>query len=545
MIYFFLIIILLIAIIIFANRFWVKRRVKNENLLYGIITIVLIIVLITTIIKFIEYKNKANRLDFSEYTEVFEKEGKFYMFDKNGQIIEKQSTIGDMISDYFVKDVFNANTNIPEKEAIKNNIIVIVISAILFVYWVTLLILFEKEEQYGYEELDDLKLLEKYNPMIAACISQNRNIMGRDVIAVILKLIENKKILLRIVPNEKSKKIKYKYMISENESSAYRLDTIEKFIYDWLFEGVRDFVRKKEEFDYIKISNEGIIEIDLIKRIRSFSAEEDTYSKLKELRNMAKDRLKYLGANNNSVPLLLKVFNNVLMFFVLMIVGNHILSNGLGIVINNFQILIIMFAAIALLLTLPIIYFLSLFTLKIIMVFFKSIEEMSEKHTGRNLISKSVSIITTTILLIGIVLILPIDTYLVYDVLIIGIAFLVIQTDDYMLKHNQKILLDYYNLKRIENKIQDYSLMKEKNIEYMELWDIYYPYSVALGIPIEVDKESYINYNIDENLIINKYDIQGIYYVCKSYFEVMWDFEFDSKKSIFAIISDFKNEISK
>ncbi|MGN1298794.1 MAG: DUF2207 family protein [Candidatus Scatovivens sp.] len=545
MIYFFLIIILLIAIIIFANRFWVKRRVKNENLLYGIITIVLIIVLIATIIKFIDYKNKANRLDFSEYTEVFEKEGKFYMFDKNGQIIEKQSTIGDMISDYFIKDVFNANTNIPEKEAIKNNIIVIVISAMLFVYWVTLLILFEKEEQYGYEELDDLKLLEKYNPMIAACISQNRNIMGRDVIAVILKLIENKKILLRIVPNEKSKKIKYKYMISENESSAYRLDTIEKFIYDWLFEGVRDFVRKKEEFDYIKISDEGIIEIDLIKRIRSFSEEEDTYSKLEELRNMAKDRLKYLGANNNSVPLLLKVFNNVLMFFVLMIVGNHILSNGLGIVINNFQILIIMFAAIALLLTLPIIYFLSLFTLKIIMVFFKSIEEMSEKHTGRNLISKSVSIITATVLLIGIVLILPIDTYLVYDVLIIGIAFLVIQTDDYMLKHNQKILLDYYNLKRIENKIQDYSLMKEKNIEYIKLWDTYYPYSVALGIPIEVNKESYINYNIDENLIINKYDIQGIYYVCKSYFEVMWDFEFDSKKSIFGIISDLKNEISK
>ena len=178
------------------------------------------------------------------------------------------------------------------------------------------------------------------------------------------------------------------------------------------------------------------------------------------------------------------------------------------------------------------------------MVFFKSIEEMSEKHTGRNLISKSISIIIATILLMGIVLLLPIDTYLVYDVLIIGMAFLVTQTDDFMLKHSKKILLDYYNLKRIENKIQEYSIIKEKNIEYIKLWDKYYSYSVALGIPIEVDKEAYINYNIDTNLIINKYDIQGIYYVCKNYLEIMWDFEFDNEKSIIIMIYNLKKHIN-
>ena len=544
MIYFFLMIALLVGIIIFANRFWVKRKVKKENLIYGIITLALIIALIANIIKFVEYKNEVNKLNFSKFTEIFEEQGEFYMFDSDGQIVKNQSTIADIMSDYFIKDVFDAKTVIPREEALKNNITVIVISAILFVYWLTLLILYEKEEQWEYEELDDLKLLEKYNPMIAACISQNRNIMGRDVIAVVLKLIEKEKIKLRIVPNEKSKKVKYKYMISKNEKSNYRLDMIEEFIYDWIFEGVNEFIRKNIEYDYIKVSEEGIIEIDLIKRIRSFSAEEDTYSKLEELRNMAKDRLKHLGANNNSVPVLLKAFNNILMFFVLMIVGTHILSNGLGIVVNNLQILIIMFTAIALIATLPIIYFFSLLILKIIMVFFKSVEEMSEKHTGRNLISKSISIIIATVLLMGIVLLLPIDTYLVYDVFIIGMAFLVVQTDDYMLKHRPKILLDYYNLKRIENKIQDYSLMKEKNIEYIKLWDIYYPYSVALGIPMEVDKESYINYNIDTNLIINKYDMEGIYHVCKSYFEVMWDFEFDNKKSIVKLINNLRKYIN-
>lgn len=538
MLYFFLMIFLSMGIIIFFNRFLVKRRVKKENLVNAGITLVLIIALIFTIIKFIEYKNNLNKLNFSEYTEFFQKEGKYFIINSDGEVIEKQFSVGEVLYKYFVRDVFDAKTGIPKEDALKNNITVIIISGILFVYWLTLLMIYEKEEKIGYEELDDLELLEKYNPMIASCISQNRNIMGRDVIAVILKLIEKEKIKLRIVPNEKSKKIKYKYMISKNEESTYRLDMIERFIYDWIFENVNDFIIKKNEYDYIKVSDEGIIEIDLIKRIRSFSVDEDTYSKLEELRNMAKDRLKYIGANNNSVPLLLKVFNNVLMFFILMIVGTHILSNGLGIVINNLQVLIIMFAAIALLATLPIIYIFSLVILKVIMVFFKSIEEISEKHSGRNLISKSIAIILATIMLIGIVLLLPIDTYLVYDVLIIGMAFLVIQTDDYMLKHKPKILLDYCNLKRIENKIQDYSLMKEKNIEHIKLWDMYYPYSVALGIPIEVDKESYINYNIDTNLIINKYDMQGIYYVCKSYLEVMWDFEFDNKKSIINVISN-------
>ena len=538
--YFLGIIFCILGILIFINRFFVKRRIKHEKIMNILFIVVFIVFLIINIINFIEFKENLE-MPYTEELEIFEEKGSFYVFDKNGNVVRKNATIGEMLSNFFIKDVFDGTINISKNEYIKNNIIIVTISALLLVYWFVLLILYEKEEEYKYEQQDDIELLEKYNPMIAACISQNRNIMGRDIIAVILNLIEKGKINLRIVSDEKSSKVKYKYMISENKESRYQTDIIEEYIYDWLFENIKEFMKNKVKHRYISINDEGIIEIDLIKRIRSFSVDQDTYYRLQELKKISKTRLNKKGANNNSVPILLKIFNVlIIMGSILLLVGNHVVTNGIGIVINNLHVLIIMFSLIFLITILPLIYIITLVILKAIMISFKSLQEITEKNTGRNLLANSICIILATVILITIVLLLPIDTYIVYDVLIIGIGFLIIKTDDYMLKHDRVMLNDYYNLKRIEDKIANYSLMKEKNIEYIEIWDKYYSYSVALGIPLEVNKESIINYNLDSRLIINKTDMQAIYYVCKSYLEVMWDFEFNSNKSILNIINKLR-----
>ena len=504
----------------------------------------MICLLINNIYSFIEYKNKKNELPYKEELEIFEEQGSFYMFDENGNVIIKDATIGEMIFGFFEKEAFNATKNISKQEYIKNNMIIVIISALLFVYWLVLLILYEKEEKYKFEYQDDMELLKKYNPMEAACIAQNRNIMGRDIIAVILNLIEKGKINLRIVPDEKSSEVKYRYMISENKKSKYQTDIIEEYIYDWLFEDINDFIKNKVNYNYISVNEEKIVEIDLIKRIKSFSASEDTYYKINEIRKVNKKILNKKGANKNSVPFLLRLFNKlVIMVFVLYLVGYHVVTNGLGVIITNFQLLVIMCALIFCIVIIPLIYIITLIILKTIMISFKSLQEISEKNTGRNLIAKSIAIIVSTILLMAVVLLLPIDTYIVYDVLIIGVGFLIISTDDYMLKHDKEILNDYYNLKGIEKKIIDYSLMKEKTIEYVEVWEKYYTYSVALGIVLEVNKESIITYNIDSNLIINKYDLQSIYYVTKSYLEVMWDFEFDNEKSILNQLNNLRKSL--
>ena len=112
--------------------------------------------------------------------------------------VEETTTIGEFLYHSFVRNVFSANTGINQIEFLKNNVIIIVVSAILLVYWITLLLLYEREQVSGYKIVEDDKLFEKYNPMIAACIAQNRNVMCRDVIAVVLNLIHKEKYILEL-----------------------------------------------------------------------------------------------------------------------------------------------------------------------------------------------------------------------------------------------------------------------------------------------------------------------------------------------------------
>ena len=73
--------------------------------------------------------------------------------------------------------------------------------------------------------------------------------------------------------------------------------------------------------------------------------------------------------------------------------------------------------------------------------------------------------------------------------------------------------------------IIDYSLMKDENIEYIKLWDNYFPYSVAFGVPIPINKNIDSIYDTNTN-ILNMENLEGIYYVCKIYLEEMWNMEF-------------------
>ena len=89
---------------------------------------------------------------------------------------------------------------------------------------------------------------------------------------------------------------------------------IEKFIYDWVFEEVEQCLKHGYLEGYMSRNDEGVLEINLAQRLKKFPEEVDTFGKMKEIEFMAKDRLKFLKANEQSVPFMLKLFNNVLVF---------------------------------------------------------------------------------------------------------------------------------------------------------------------------------------------------------------------------------------
>lgn len=517
-------IILLTFILLIANdimfnrrRFWVLK------ILEFIVCISLIIYMFTNFSNYITAKN--NMKEQIANNEILT--SKMTIYNVNGTV--EETTIGNFLYNNFVKTIFDDTVNTNSPEYLKSNIIICVVTGILIVYWIVLLLLFEKEEVSGYKIVEDEKLFEKYNPMIAACISQNRNIMCRDVVGVILNLINKGKINIRIVPDKSIKKVGYRYMISENTDRDIRIDMIEKEIYDWIFEEIPNFNRGKYNVEYISRNQEGIVEIDLIKRFEELSTNEDTYSRLKELNYLVKKRLDCVGANQEAVPFLLKMFNNCILAISLFLTANHIMTNSINISVTNLQVLYMMFALVFAIMILPLIYMVSLVCLEFIRIYFKTLEQITEGYTGRRLISKAISIILATFIIMIIYAAFANEVYIIYDILLLGVTCLVIFTDDYMLKHDYKILNDYYNLKRIENRISDYSLMKNENIEYVNMWDVYYAYAVAFEITRNVNKELEVAY--ENTNILTKPNLEGIYYVSKAYLEVMWDMEFYEKKS--------------
>ena len=73
--------------------------------------------------------------------------------------------------------------------------------------------------------------------------------------------------------------------------------------------------------------------------------------------------------------------------------------------------------------------------------------------------------------------------------MLIGIAVLIVLTDNLMLKNNDEILEDYSRLNLLKDKLDDYSLLDEKNIEHLELWGKYLCYAVSFGIGEKIIKK--------------------------------------------------------
>ena len=500
-----------------------RKRVLGLKIIEILVFLGLIYLLISNCVYYsIEKDRITNNIVSNKYLS-----SSIDVYDINGNYLGKTS-IGSYIYNNFVHPVFNGKQNsVSLKEQFKNNIIVIVITIIYLIYWIVLLLLYEKEDQRFWHIEDEDILLKKYNPLIAGCIAQNRNVTIRDAVGVIVNLINKKAINMRLVNDNLSSKVKYRYMLSQNNFDLRNLDIIEKYVYDWLFEELTDYKRNKDNVDYFFTNNEGIIELDFMLRMKNISENSDTYIKLKEINTYANKQLHSLGANLPAVPVQIKLLNNLLLMFSIFVIFSHITSNGLNIVISNLNMMIYCFVAIFVITIIPLIYALSLICYKFIKIFFRTLEQITEGYTGRVLIGKSFSIIFATILFIIIFLPISKDTYLVFDILLMGCTCLILFTDDYMLKNRPQILNDFYNLKAIEDKLRNYTLMKSENIEYIELWKKYYGYAIAFNIPKFLNSEIDVPY--ESTTIMTKDVYEGLFYVCKSYLEEFWNQEYSNE----------------
>lgn len=424
------------------------------------------------------------------------------------------------------------NDEVSLQQKSTNNTIVLAFSILLVIYWFVLLLIYEKEETYPYtyENIDDIETLKKYNPMIAGCLADNRQVLCRDVTAVVLNLIQKKIINMKMIPNFDGSKENYKYIISENKSKLGSVDKIEGYILSWIF----GFYEEEE--------------VDLIKKLKELTQRKDFMKHMKKLDKIAQKELNYIGANIPKAPLGIRIINIGLMIFSILLSVVHIINNGINVHIYETTVWLLLFILAAVMLVIPVVALAIHLILFMIVIIKRSIKCAAEKYSGKKIVQMSMLIIVTMLFLIVLIYAIIPNKYICLDIFMIGMTVLIVKTDNLMTKHNFEVLNDYYALREIKYKIKEYSLIKDEQINYIKLWEEYLIYAVAFGIPVPIVNKLKETHQEDEDL---RYlaKCENLYYICKAYLEVMWDMRFKEKKSFLSLTNlfnfDSQNDYSK
>lgn len=355
--------------------------------------------------------------------------------------------------------------NKEEKNAFTMKIIIFAIC--LFIYWVILMFLFEKDKKYTVANIEEDELFKKYNPMLAGCIQGSRTILARDIIAVILGLI-NKKIIKLEIQNTMKNKENYLYMITKNPELESQMDEIEKYVYNWVFS-------KKE----LVVLND---------RLKEMPKEKDANQKFKQLNKMVEENLASKGANQAKVPLILRGFNVFLFILSLIVIAKHIMFNGFNIYNETTMSVNTKAIFITMLTLLPITMGILYLPINLIIIIRHKINKTVQRVSGQKIVTTTISLVV----IFGIIIILtacfsPVK-YIVADEILICIGTILILTDNLMLKNNAMMIEDFSKLNTLKDKIENYSMMEDRDIEQVMLWEQYLSYAVSFGVADKIMK---------------------------------------------------------
>ncbi len=320
----------------------------------------------------------------------------------------------------------------------------------------------------------------------------------------------------------------YSYIISRVRATEINMDPVQSYIYNWIFEDVHS----EDE------------QVNLQRRLKEISMSSDIDIHIKELDEISTSELEKLGANKKSVPISIRIADIVILILSIIMAVAHIAINGLNVQMYSYTIIIAMFVLIGVFVIIPLIAVGTHLIMFLMAYIRRLINIENEKGTGQKVKATSISIFIMVII-IAIGLALTSHSFiLVIDEIMIGIAILLVRTDNLMLKNDNKILDDYYNLKRLKEKIEDYSLLNEKNAEFIKLWQNYISYSVAFGNSKKISSMIKKVYAQDIDIeYLKKWE--GVYYICKSYFEIFWGFKFKPIEKVNNILETDSEEQDK
>lgn len=359
------------------------------------------------------------------------------------------------------------------------NVVTIIITSGLLFYWLYLLIRYEKDILYKPSDFDEISMLEKYNPIISACIAQNRDMHPRDILAALIDLVNREVLTLKSYKkiNEKSGKEEVNYELKKNQEffkdreKVANLDDIDNCIIDIFF------------------GDNGTIELN--RRLRKMQNDTPTVKKINKLDSIVTDKLEQIGANFVRVPNWILTINNILfvliavyvMFVVFVNISLSYSTNttasyemgqkAITAMYNVFYIFIV---------ALPLVALFAQLVTGFAVLLKNKVDKVAFKISGKKLTQTLVLLVILFVIVFAFESLFVHQSHIIICTILIMIALTIISTDNLMSSHSLKARNDYFYLKAIQDKIENGSLLDEKGIENQILWDRYLSFAIALGV---------------------------------------------------------------
>ena len=397
-------------------------------------------------------------------------------------------------------------------EKLSNSVIVVNIIIILLIigilaYWIYLIIKYHYDRIFKVYYPDDMELMNKYNPIIAACIAQKRDMQSRDIVAILIDLVNRKILKIETV----------KIAHGNIDNTIYKIRKDNTFFNDGSKVNQLDEIEKRVIDIFYGDSEDDIIELE--KQLNKINEKSGVTLKIKLLSKTIKNKLHEIGTDFIKVPDNILGFNNVLFFVVCIIIFFNVIYNNIiaGItlldssikisdILNNTTAFIILFT--------PILLFIVYIVMYILRLISKQIEKIVFKLTPNKVNQTMFLYIALSIIIILILLCTVEKTYIILDSILLMVTIILINTDNLLSTHSRKMTKTFLSLKVLEDKLKNGSLLKEKEIKDVVLWGKYLVYAIAFGISnveeytkiIDKDASKYIReFTYDTLFNLNKY----------------------------------------
>ena len=245
------------------------------------------------------------------------------------------------------------------------------------------------------------------------------------------------------------------------------MDEIERYVYNWFFGSAS---RR-----------------NLVERLKEMPKEKEANIKFRTLNEMAGKTLQSYGANQQ-MPQGLRIFNTLLLGICIVLILIHIQFNGLNIYTkegigfglgNIFYMALIFFPMIMTLLYIP---------LKILSIIRHGINKVTKQFSGKKIVSTTIAIVVLDLAIVFATNFFFPNSYLIADEILLGVAFIIVFTDNLMLKNSPSMIEDFSKINQMAERLEN-TLMNERNVEEVFLWEQYLAYAISFGTAKKISKK--------------------------------------------------------